>query len=654
MNRKQRRAAGARRAASAFGTAAPTTPATALAALFSAAVAHHQAGEFAAAEGRYRQILALFSNHAESHSRLGAVLMGQRRASEAIPHFERALVLKPDLFEAWGNLAQAYIWTGNGERAIEAACRALELRETAHGKALFAQCVGFARFTADNGRFRRLVLRALLDAWVRPRELTQVCISLIKLNRLVNESIAQADAAWPARLPAAELLAASRIAALADDELLCRLLECDPVTDIGLERLLTNVRYAMLIGNAEHPGDDRHLDFYCSIARQCFVNEYVYSTTEVEAEQAQRLRQSLEAELAAGRPCSVLWPVIVGAYFPLHTLSKAEALVDRYWPKPVEALIAQQVREPAEERETAATIPMLTGIDSKVSHAVRQQYEANPYPRWVKAGPPAQPAILFDHHSMKTADALVAGCGTGLSTIEFAQRASHARIVAIDLSLASLSYAKRMAHKLRLTNVEFAQADILKLGSIGRDFDFIDASGVLHHLADPWEGWRVLLSLLRPGGSMQVGLYSELARRSIVAARALVAERGYRPIPEDIRRCREDVTATDNPLLKSVVNAGDFFTMSECRDLLFHVQEHRTTLLEVKSFLAASGVQFAGFFLDEFTRNRFLKRFPEEAALTDLDQWHAFETEAPGTFVGMYQFAVKKPIARAEKNKSPH
>ena len=65
----------------------------------------------------------------------------------------------------------------------------------------------------------------------------------------------------------------------------------------------------------------------------------------------------------------------------------------------------------------------------------------------------------------------------------------------------------------------------------GGDFDFIEASGVLHHLADPWEGWRVLLSLLRPGGTMQVGLYSELARRNIVAARALIAERGYRPVP---------------------------------------------------------------------------------------------------------------------------
>jgi 2-polyprenyl-3-methyl-5-hydroxy-6-metoxy-1,4-benzoquinol methylase len=56
------------------------------------------------------------------------------------------------------------------------------------------------------------------------------------------------------------------------------------------------------------------------------------------------------------------------------------------------------------------------------------------------------------------------------------------------------------------SNIEYGQADILKLGSLGRSFDLIESSGVLHHLADPLAGWRVLLSLLRPGGFMMIGL----------------------------------------------------------------------------------------------------------------------------------------------------
>ena len=84
-------------------------------------------------------------------------------------------------------------------------------------------------------------------------------------------------------------------------------------------------------------------------------------------------------------------------------------------------------------------------------------------------------------------------------------------------------------------NIEYAHADILKLGSIGRTFDLIELIGVLHHLSDPAAGLNVLLSLLKPGGIIGIGLYSERARRAIVAARAFIAERGYRPMVEDIR-----------------------------------------------------------------------------------------------------------------------
>ena len=83
---------------------------------------------------------------------------------------------------------------------------------------------------------------------------------------------------------------------------------------------------------------------------------------------------------------------------------------------------------------------------------------------------------------------------------------------------------------------------------------------------------------------MQVGLYSKLARLPVVAGRALISTRGYRPVPDDIRRCREEIIASPDPVLRSLTWWPDFFTTSDCRDLLFHVQEYRTTLPEIKSF----------------------------------------------------------------------
>ena len=579
---------------------------------------------------------------------LGVALMAQSKPGEAIHHFEYVIALKPNLPSAYEDLAKACLAAGHLKLAITAASRALALEETAQTKTLFAQCVKEARFTADDGRIRKLMVRALSETWDRPRELAAACISLIKLDAVVNSFVARANSSWPTRLPAAELLDLS--IALSRDQLLCRLLESSPITDVGLERLLTNVRLAMLTASTVDDRRDEHLlGLCCILARQCFINQYVFSITEVEADQAQRLQVSLERALSMGDRCPALWPAIVGAYFPLHALSKAEALLDQSWPACVSALLVQQVKEPAEERGIASSIPVLTSIESEVSRAVRQQYEESPYPRWVKAGPPGEPIVLKGRPPEQTFDALFAGCGTGLSTVEFARQTPRARVLAIDLSVPSLCYAQRMAQNYHLTNVEFGQADITKLSMIGREFDYVEASGVLHHLADPWEGWRILLALLRPGGVMLVGLYSELARQGIVAARRLIADRGYRPIPQDIRHCREEVMAADNgSSLKSVIQWNDFFTVNECRDLIFHVQEHRVTLHEIKVFLAATGTQFGGFLLDALTVQRFATRFPDPAAMTNLDCWQAFETQAPGTFAGMYQFWVHKPVACSE------
>jgi SAM-dependent methyltransferase len=245
-------------------------------------------------------------------------------------------------------------------------------------------------------------------------------------------------------------------------------------------------------------------------------------------------------------------------------------------------------------------------------------------------------------------DILIAGCGTGQDTVELAQRLPRARLLAVDLSLTSLAYAKRMAREAGCANIDFAQADILKLAAVERQFDVIVAGGVLHHLADPLTGWQVLLSRLRPGGLMRFGLYSALARRDVAAARAFVAERGYGRTAADIRRCRQDLMAlADDAVIKNVVRSRDFFTLSGCRDLLFHVQEHHFTLPKVKQLLAQTGLKVVGVDIRSDVRQNYRKRFPGDPSMTDLDLWHAFESENPDTFVGMYQFWAQRDGAMA-------
>jgi hypothetical protein len=128
-----------------------------------------------------------------------------------------------------------------------------------------------------------------------------------------------------------------------------------------------------------------------------------------------------------------------------------------------------------------------------------------------------------------------------------------------------------------------------------------------------------------------------------VAARAFIAERGYGSSADDIRRCRQDIIALDaaSPV-NPVIRAGDFYSTSSCRDLLFHVQEHRFTLPDIKSFLNAHRLQLLGFDTDVGVRSRYTAEYPDDPAAIDLDCWHAYEQRNPHTFAAMYQFFVQR------------
>ncbi len=500
------------------------------------------------------------------------------------------------------------------------------------------------------------MLRALSEPWGRANDLAPLVVSLVRQDGAVRTCL---DAEAPA---ARELLGGEGFAAIASSRLLQCLLKSAPVCDPGLERLLTRIRRAMLEaacaaegGSLADATDPRVLSFCCTLARQCFLNEYVFACDDEELAEAHRLRDMLAAALATGAAVPELIVAVVAAYVPLCSLAEAELLLDRSSSEPLTAVLTQQVREPAQERELRAAIPALTAIADDVSCQVRRQYEENPYPRWAKADPLRRPlpidqylrskfpASTFSHLAKTEIDVLIAGCGTGQHAIETAQRFAGARLLAVDLSLTSLAYAMRKTRALGRDNIEYAQADILALGSLGRSFDVIESSGVLHHLADPFAGWRVLLSLLRPGGFMAIGLYSEIARANIVGARAFIAGRGYAATAEDIRRCRQDIVALDDGrVFRSVAKIGDFFSTSGCRDLLFHVQEHRLTLARIAEFLAENDLRFIGFELEPSVLRQYLGKFPADTAMIDLASWDAFERENPDTFSAMYQFWVQK------------
>ena len=615
-----------------------------------AAEAHFRLADLRAGQGRhedaiagYERALALKRDHAPAHNALGSLLIGTGRAAEAVAHFQQAVRADPRLTDAYLNLGSALLRHGKlydalgvinrtfelglaearGADALALVRQALAIEESVDTRTLFVQCVRNLRTVPNVDGIRDLMIRALTEPWGRPVDLSAAAASLIAQDRSIGDRIVQ-------------------------DLLLRSLLQSACIRDVALERVLTGARLGLLEAAVSGAAaDEDTLAFACALARQCFINEYAFDCTEAEFAQVATLRETLGNDIAP------LTLAALAAYQPLHTVPHAARLLDRAWPDAVAALLDLQVRQPREEQQIRDAIPALTPVTDDVSRSVRAQYEQNPYPRWIKTAPIGQ-ATTLDAYLAKFADfravaaaspdVLIAGCGTGQHVATVALQFTDMNILAIDLSRASLAYAQRAMRALGLTGIDYAQADIMALGTLDRSFDLIDSSGVLHHLADPFAGWSVLLSLLRPGGVMRLGLYSALGRQDVAAVRRFVAARGYTGEAASIRQCRQELMgfAPGTPQ-HTIAATSDFFSISECRDLLFHVQEHNLTLPQIADFLSLNALIFLGFEGCAAGCQRYAQLFPEDAAMADLARWARIEREDPHLFFNMYQFWIQKP-----------
>jgi tetratricopeptide (TPR) repeat protein/SAM-dependent methyltransferase len=608
----------------------------------------------------FRGLVEAAPEVAFSYHALASALVALGDLDEASSTLERALAIKsanstlpvPDEAATLLNLGYLYEKLNKPERALDAYRRACAARPD------FAQAYNnFGTLQLQLGRTREAsaaFARALALAPEVFASFDDIYAVLLKTFPGLGEAVDRVSAAWPSRLSADEMLGPSGIGAIAGDPLFEFVLESTPVMGTGLERFLTCVRAAVLEMALEASPEvsEDLLAVACAVASQCFINEYVFADTAPELEHVERLKQMLTEALRNKTPIPPLWLAAFSSYSPLTTLPSENLLLERSWPQALNKIVTQQLREVHQERMLRDGIPRLTPVADETSVRVREQYEESPYPRWILV-PSQRGPLSINHHlaaqfpgvpfrsidDRDGLDILVAGCGSGHHPIATARLYAGARLLAIDLSLASLGYALRKTQELGVRNIEYGQGDILALNSLGRSFDLVDASGVLHHLADPMDGWRRLLELTRPHGLLRIGLYSELGRESVVAARQFIAERDWRATPADIRLCRQELPSA---VMQVLAKRHDFFTMSECRDLLFHVEEHRFAIADIERFLAAHSLRFIGFDLGEAARQDYQSSFPSDRLMTDLNNWSIFEQRRPETFSGMYQFWCQK------------
>jgi hypothetical protein len=151
--------------------------------------------------------------------------------------------------------------------------------------------------------------------------------------------------------------------------------------------------------------------------------------------------------------------------------------------------------------------------------------------------------------------------------------------------------------------------------------------------------------MLKPSGLMRLGFYSELARQDIVQVRSMISQSGIESSSQDIRNYRRDLLElNDSQELQYARKGIDFYSMSACRDLIFHVQEHRMQLDQIAQFLDTHQLKFLGFDIERGVIESYKLRFPDDLSATNLNNWHIYEQENPHTFTAMYQFLVQKKL----------
>ena len=429
-------------------------------------------------------------------------------------------------------------------------------------------------------------------------------------------------------------------------------------TDIHTELLLTAFRKKLLLGDTDYSALSNIQMMLCALIQQCIYNEYVWFTSEQENKALTQIISSYRDELLNKK---INWQqfALIAMYEPIDSLlpedMTRQALLQKLDDAPgcLKQLVNTIVSDHEIEQELKQSIKSYGSINRSTSKMIAENYEKYPYPRWVKWDFPEKGQRIqklkkfFATEELafadKSFDVLVAGCGTGSKAIEYAMGyGAKARILAIDLSKTSLSYASRMASEYELDNIEFAQMDLLDLPELERQFDIVECTGVLHHLQDPCAGAAAVTSQVRKNGIVHISLYSDLARRSLAQLRNdydlhsgmsvnEIRERRYRILQE-----RADVIDNGMSL------RWDFFDLYRCKDLLFHPLERCYTIPEIGDMLDGLNLEFRGIEDPGLIEQQYWTTPVRPEDRRNIKKWHEFETKNPDAFGNLYEIWAKK------------
>lgn len=293
-----------------------------------------------------------------------------------------------------------------------------------------------------------------------------------------------------------------------------------------------------------------------------------------------------------------------------------------------------------------------------MSTLVAKQYEAFAYPRpftdideevrkgYQQLGDPALygPVLWPRGRPAGKLSILVAGCGTVQAAYTAYMNREDA-VIGLDLSAASLAHERFLQERHELTNLELYQGDLLEVGALGRRFDAILCTGVLHHMQDPAAGLAALRDVLAPDGVMVLMLYGQTVRLGIYmlqdAFRRIGIEQSADGIAE-VRRILAELPVRH--YAQDYIRAAAELKDDEAIvDTFLHPQDRAYTIPQLLELVEGAGLQFQNWIDSHvYWRNGVWGPDSAIAAAVDplppRDHWAAVEMLRQGA--GMHSFTV--------------
>jgi SAM-dependent methyltransferase len=295
-----------------------------------------------------------------------------------------------------------------------------------------------------------------------------------------------------------------------------------------------------------------------------------------------------------------------------------------------------------------------------VSSLVARLYEGHPYP------PPAHdlaaaieqggfqvgdpllwaPMLWPEGRPREALKILVAGCGS-MQAAWFAHTNRASTVYGVDLSEASLAHERYLQQRHGLSNLHLFKGDLREVDEIGRGFDLIVCTGVLHHMGDPDEGMRALAGVTAADAVLVGMVYAATGRSGVYMLQDAFRRLGVQPDSEGVAFVRRTLAALPPwHFARFYIDAAPELAHDAALvDTFLHPQDRAYNVPQLLALVEDNGLQFQGWFENTLY-------FPEGATwisseiserlqrLPVRERWAAVEMLSPSNFTH-YFFARK-------------